>query len=41
MNRYINLIAVQMKTTTNRDMRRYERTNINDASMNRLSSVLS
>ncbi|WP_444239917.1 hypothetical protein [Eshraghiella crossota] len=41
MNRYINLIAVQMKTTTNQDMRRYERANINEASMNRLSSVLS
>ena len=29
VNRYINLIAVQMKTTTNQDMRRYERAHIN------------
>lgn len=30
VNRYINLIAVQMKTTTNQDMRRYERAHINE-----------
>ena len=30
VNRYINLIAVQMKTTTNQDMRRYERPHINE-----------
>ena len=30
VNRYINLIAVQMKTTTNHDMRRYERAHINE-----------
>ena len=30
VNRYINLIAVQMNTTTNRDMRRYERAHINE-----------
>lgn len=30
VNRYINLIAVQMKTTTNQDMRRYEREHINE-----------
>ena len=29
VNRYINLIAVQMKTTTNQDMRRDERAHIN------------
>ncbi len=30
VNRYINLIAAQMNTTTNRDMRRYERAHINE-----------
>lgn len=30
VNRYIYLIAVQMKTTTNQDMRRYERAHINE-----------
>lgn len=30
VNRYTNLIAVQMKTTTNQDMRRYERAHINE-----------
>lgn len=30
VNRYINLIAVQLKTTTNQDMRRYERAHINE-----------
>lgn len=30
VNRYINLVAVQMKTTTNQDMRRYERAHINE-----------
>lgn len=30
VNRYINLISVQMKTTTNHDMRRYERAHINE-----------
>ena len=30
VNRYINLIAVQMKTTTNQDMRRHERAHINE-----------
>lgn len=30
VNRYINLIAIQMKTTTNHDMRRYERAHINE-----------
>ena len=30
VNRYINLTAVQMKTTTNQDMRRYERAHINE-----------
>ena len=30
VNRYINLIAAQMKTTTNQDMRRYERAHINE-----------
>lgn len=30
VNRYINLIAVQMETTTNQDMRRYERAHINE-----------
>lgn len=29
VNRYINLIALQSKTTTNQDMRRYERPHIN------------
>lgn len=30
VNRYINLIDVQMKTTANQDMRRYERAHINE-----------
>ena len=30
VNRYINLITDQMKTTTNQDMRRYERAHINE-----------
>ena len=30
VNRYINLLAVQMKTTKNLDMRRYERAHINE-----------
>lgn len=30
VNRYVNQLAVQMKTTTNRDMRRYERPHINE-----------
>lgn len=30
VNRYINLLALQMKTTTNHDMRRYERAHINE-----------
>lgn len=30
VNRYINLLAVQMKTTKNHDMRRYERAHINE-----------
>lgn len=30
INRYVNLLASQMKTTTNQDMRRYERPHINE-----------
>ena len=30
LNRYLNLLAVKMKTTTNQDMRRYERPHINE-----------
>lgn len=30
VNRYINLMAVQLKTTNNQDMRRYERPHINE-----------
>ena len=30
INRYINLLALEMKTTTNQDMRRYERPHINE-----------
>lgn len=30
INRYLNLLSVQMKTTTNPDMRRYERPHINE-----------
>lgn len=30
VNRYINMITLQMKTTTNQDMRRYERPHINE-----------
>lgn len=30
VNRYLNLLAVEMKTTTNQDMRRYERPHINE-----------
>ena len=30
VNRYINLLALQMKTTSNHDMRRYERAHINE-----------
>jgi transposase InsO family protein len=30
VNRYINQLALEMKTTTNRDMRRYERPHINE-----------
>lgn len=30
INRYVNLIALQAKTTTNQDMRRYERPHINE-----------
>lgn len=30
INRYINLLAPEMKTTTNQDMRRYERPHINE-----------
>lgn len=30
VNRYVNLITDQMKTTTNQDMRRYERAHINE-----------
>ena len=30
VNRYINLLAIQLKTTTNQDMRRYERPHINE-----------
>ena len=30
INRYINLLALQLKTTTNQDMRRYERPHINE-----------
>ena len=30
INRYINLLALELKTTNNQDMRRYERPNINE-----------
>lgn len=30
INRYINLLALELKTTTNQDMRRYERPHINE-----------
>ena len=30
VNRYINLLALELKTTTNQDMRRYERPHINE-----------
>ena len=30
VNRYVNQLALEMKTTTNRDMRRYERPHINE-----------
>lgn len=30
VNRYVNLLAIQQKTTTNQDMRRYERPHINE-----------
>ncbi|MDD5900612.1 MAG: DDE-type integrase/transposase/recombinase [Lachnospiraceae bacterium] len=30
INRYINLLALELKTTTNQDMRRYERSHINE-----------
>ena len=30
VNRYVNLITLQAKTTTNQDMRRYERPHINE-----------
>lgn len=30
VNRYVNLLSVEMKTTTNQDMRRYERPHINE-----------
>lgn len=30
INRYINLLSLEMKTTTNQDMRRYERPHINE-----------
>lgn len=30
VNRYVNQLAIEMKTTTNRDMRRYERPHINE-----------
>jgi len=30
VNRYLNLLAVELKTTTNQDMRRYERPHINE-----------
>ncbi len=30
VNRYINLLAIELKTTTNQDMRRYERPHINE-----------
>ena len=30
INRYVNQLAVQLKTTTNPDMRRYERPHINE-----------
>lgn len=30
VNRYINLLSLELKTTTNQDMRRYERPHIND-----------
>ena len=30
VNRYLNLLAFEMKTTTNQDMRRYERPHINE-----------
>ena len=30
VNRYINMLTLQMKTTTNQDMRRYERPHINE-----------
>lgn len=30
VNRYVNLVALQSKTTTNQDMRRYERPHINE-----------
>lgn len=30
VNRFVNVISIQLKTTTNQDMRRYERLHINE-----------